>query len=131
MQEDTYTTVCNKCYKKTWYETEQPCHMSYPKSKTCSLGHVHINNPYETERCTGTLMVIDKTNINTHLTVGERYTFRDKAGIVKRFTVGRTSGWKPCLLLLHNARSTGSSITVNAPDIHYKNGAYETNTYFI
>jgi len=128
---DTYTTMCDKCHKKTWYETEQQCHMKYPKSTTCSLGHVHIDEPYTTERCTGTLKVIDKTNINTHLTIGERYPFRDKHGTVKRFTLGKTTGWRPCLLLLHNARSTGSCITVNAPEVHYKKGAYEVNTYFI
>lgn len=129
---DQYKTQCDKCYKRTWYETEQQCHMSYPKSETCSLGHVHQIEPYTTQRCTGTLRVIDYTNINTYLTIGERYTFKDKAGLVKRFTLGRTTGWKPCLILLHNARSTGSSITINAPEIKgIGGGIYQVDTYFI
>ncbi len=124
-----FKTICNKCYKKTWYETEQPCHMSYAKKTTCeTCGHTHVSDTQE--KCTGTLRLIDYTNVRTHLTIGERYLFSDKNGNKKRYTLGRTTGWKPCLLLMHNARSTGSSITVYAPDIQYKDGAYFTNTYF-
>lgn len=128
--QNEYKTICDKCYKKTWYETEQPCHMSYAKKDTCeTCGHTEYNHEKHV-RCTGTLRAIDYTNVRTHLCIGERYTFSDKNGIKKRFTLGKTTGWKPCLLLLHNARSIGSSITVNAPDIKYKDGAYTTNTYF-
>lgn len=123
-------TICDTCWHKTWYETEQPCNMSYAKKTTCdTCGHTHINHEKHV-RCKGTLRVIDYTNIRTHLTIGNRYTFRDKNGVKKRFTLGRTTGWKPCLLLKYNARSTGSSIAVSAPDLVYKDGAYETSTYF-
>ena len=105
--------------------------MSFPAYDVCNLGHKHEIDPLKMEPCGGTLKVIDYTNVKTSLTIGERYTFRDKAGIVKRYRLGRTTGWKPRLILLHNARSIGSSITVNAPDIEYRNGAYETGTYFI
>lgn len=128
--QNEYKTVCDKCFKKTWYETEQPCHMSYPKRETCdTCGHTHVDDEKQ-EKCKGTLRLIDYTNVRTRLSIGERYTFVDKNGVKKRFTLGKTTGWKPCLLLMHNARSTGSSITVNAPDIQYKDGAYTTNTYF-
>lgn len=128
--QNEYKTMCDRCGKKTWYETEQQCHVAYAKKDVCKeCGHTEYDND-KLERCTGTLRVIDYTNVRTHLTIGERYTFRDKSGIKKRFTLGKTTGWKPCLLLLHNARSIGSSITVNAPDIKYKDGAYTTNTYF-
>jgi len=127
-----YKTICDTCGKRTWYEEEQACHMSYAKGATCDMGHYHEEEPYVTERCKGTLRVIDYTNTKTHLvTVGERYTFQDKRGVQKRFTVGKTTGWKPCLLLLHNARSTGSSRTINAPEIKaLGGGVYEVDTYF-
>ena len=108
---DEYKTQCDKCGKRTWYEIPEQCHM---------------------EGCTGTLQVIDYTNVRTHLTLGERYDFRDKAGRVKRFTLGRTTGYVPCLLLMHNARSRGSSLTINARDISYnvEAHAFDTGTYF-
>jgi hypothetical protein len=126
-----FKTQCDKCGKRTWYETEQPCHMSYFKKTTCdTCGHTHTHDTQE--QCTGTLRVIDYTNVRTHLSIGERYTFIDKNGNKKRFTLGRTTGWKPLLLLMYNARSTGSSITVKAPDITWekKEQAYTTGTYF-
>lgn len=124
-----YLTICDKCYKRTWYDTEQQCHYKYEDFKTCDLGHKHGTG--EMKRCEGTLRVIDNTNAKTYLTIGERYSFRDKNGLVKKFTLGKTTGWKPCLLLLHNSRSTGSSLCVNAGDLNYKDGAYNTNIYFI
>lgn len=126
-----YTTQCDKCGKRTWYETEQQCHMQYTKSQTCDLGHKHTVEPLKYERCTGTLRLIDRTNITTWLVIGKRYTFQDLNGVQKRYTLGRTTGWKPVLLLLHNARSTGSSITVKGPEIEaIGGGVYKVPTYF-
>ena len=109
--ENEYKTICDTCSKRTWYKEEQQCHM---------------------ERCTGTLRVIDNINVLTHyITIGERYTFQDLRGTQKRFTVGKTTGRKPCLLLLHNSRSMSSSITIKAPEIEpVGNGIYKVNTYF-
>jgi hypothetical protein len=125
-----YKTVCDRCFQKTWYEIEQPCKRSHEDGEHCSLGHWHGNG--KTVPCGGTLRVIDYTNVRTHLQKGERYTFIDKEGNKKRFTLGATNGWKPVLLLLHNARSHGSSITINAPDIKWQpeNQAYFVPTYF-
>ena len=108
-----YKSICNKCYKRTWYETVQPCHVA---------------------GCTGTLQLIDNTNISTHLNIGSRYSFQDSTGKIKRFTLGKTTGWRPCLLLLHNSRSLGSSRTVNAPDLVYTvqnwKEVYKINNYY-
>jgi hypothetical protein len=106
--------------------------MSYTAYKTCNLGHKHDDENGKQVPCTGTLRVIDYTNVRTSLKIGERYTFRDKAGHVKRFRLGCSTGWKPCLLLLHNSRSTGSANTVNGPDIKWneKALAYDTGTLF-
>lgn len=46
MSED-YKTICDKCYRKTWYEGEQPCHVA---------------------GCTGTLRVISSENLDERLT---------------------------------------------------------------
>lgn len=127
-----YLTICDKCYKKTWYDTEQPCKMSYLDYKVCDLGHKHDGE--KMIKCTGTLRLIDDTNVKTHLSIGSRYTFQDSTGKKKRFTLGKTTGWKPCLLLLHNSRSSGSSLTVNAPDISYTidkgQAVYKINNYY-
>lgn len=125
-----YKTICDSCYQKTWYEAEQPCHRSHPDGETCELGHFHDNG--KMLPCRGTLRVIDYTNVRTHLQKGERYDFIDKDGNKKRFTLGQTTGWKPQLMLLHNARSHGSSILIKAPDIKYDHEAkaYTTNVYF-
>jgi hypothetical protein len=116
--ETEYKTVCDKCFRKTWYEKEQGCHVRDIDGVLCS----------------GTLRVIDYTNIDlkySSLKIGERFTFKDLAGNVKRYTLGRTTGWKPCLLLMHNSRSRYSSLTVNAPEIEYiGGGVYQVQTYF-
>lgn len=128
---DEYKTQCDKCGHRTWYETEQPCTMSYPKKCHCDAGHVHTYPDGRQEKCGGTLRVIDYSGIRTHLIIGERYTFRDKAGTVKRYTLGRTTGHRPALLLLHNARSISSGNIVRADQIKYRDGLYECETYFI
>lgn len=125
-----YKTMCDKCYRKTWYETEQQCHCKYLESEICNLGYKHVHDNAKEVRCTGTLRLIDNSKVNTSLVIGERYSFRDKNGLVKRFRLGKTTGWKPMLLLLHNARSTGSSLLVDANDLKYENGAYNTGIYF-
>ena len=134
MEKDAYKTICDKCYKKTWYETEQQCHYKYFEKEVCSLGYTHQHDNAKEIRCTGTLKVIDYTNIKTYLNIGSRYTFQDSTGKKKRFTLGKTTGWKPCLLLLHNARSTGSSSTLNAGDIIYTiekgQAVYKINNYY-
>ncbi|HHT9136783.1 MAG TPA: hypothetical protein ACFYEK_05990 [Candidatus Wunengus sp. YC60] len=110
-----YKTICDKCGRKTWYETEQQCHCEYPKTKICkTCGH---SERLETmERCTGTLKVIDNSNLNPDFT---RYYENGKRIEVdfgyekKRGTIGKTTGWKPSYLLMLTKRSTGSSYLIS------------------
>lgn len=115
-----FKTVCDHCFQKTYYETEQPCKRSIPvRCKTC--GH----DTGKMIPCPGTLRVIDNSNLNpafhrfynsdTRIEVA----FRDKNGNEyerKRGTIGKTTGWKPVYILLLTRRSHGSSYTIGAND---------------
>mgnify|MGYP001603505588 CR=1 FL=1 len=47
---------------------------------------------------------------------GERIEVKFPDGSVKRGTVGVTTGWKPCFLLMLTSRSVGSSWTLHDGD---------------
>lgn len=105
---DTYKTVCNKCGEKTWYETEQPCKMTiFSGCPTCG-SHENIDNP---RQCTGTLRVIDNSNLDPRLDnyyenkqrVEIEFTYGNKA----KGTIGKSTGWKPVYLLIKTSRSMG------------------------
>lgn len=96
--EDTHKTVCNKCYRKTWYETSQPCHVS---------------------GCTGTLMVIDNSLLAEQFTPYYENKQRievETCGKKIRGYVGKTTGWKPVYILLLRSNSMGSSYTLRTDD---------------
>lgn len=122
--ETEYKTVCDKCGRKTWYETEQQCHCSYPETDTCNTcGHTEqdYNNMI---RCTGTLKVIDNSALDERFTTyynsGERVEivwkkgFEDYTGYgcktdgrKARFYVGKSTGWKPIYLQILRRNSFG------------------------
>lgn len=86
-----YKSVCNKCYRKTWYETQQSCHV---------------------ENCTGTLMVISNENLDPRLT--RYYENRERVEVTGkdyklRFWVGKSTGWKPCYLEILRRNSSGGA----------------------
>ena len=88
--ETPYKTVCDTCGKKTWYESEQRCHVTIWNNGNCS-------------RCTGTLRIIDYSDLNSEFTPyynnGKRIEV-DFGYEIKRGTVGITTGWKPSYILL-------------------------------
>lgn len=110
MNKNDYKTMCNKCYIKTWYETEQQCHVvNYPGS-----------------RCTGTLKVIDNSKLDYRLTpffengirveVTWKKGFEDFTGYGSRtegrkarFWIGKSMGWVPVYLQILTRRSTGGA----------------------
>ncbi len=47
---------------------------------------------------------------------GARVEVEDDGGRIRRFWVGQSTGWKPCTLEVHNARSRGGI----PADKHYK-----------
>lgn len=112
------TAICKKCYKQTWHDKT---------SEEIANGVPHYN-------CGGEIVLINNSEIVDNLEVGCRYDFIDKNDNKKRYTVGKTTGWKPVLLAMHNSRSWGSSITLSAKDYKgydFMHGAYRFNTYFI
>lgn len=119
MNKDTYTTICNKCFGKTWYKTEQPCKRSHWN------GEEHIP-------CSGTLRVIDNSKLDSRFTrfydINERVEVEWKDGYEDytgygcrtngkkaRFFVGKSTGWHPIYLqILRRNSSGGSAILSNA-----------------
>ena len=121
---ENYKSICDKCYRKTWYDAEQQCHCTYPKKKICkTCGHIEELDTME--RCTGTLKLIDNSELNTRFdsfyNSGQRVevSFRDSNGKEykrKRGYIGKTTGWKPSYMLLLRSNSTGSSYLMGNND---------------
>lgn len=108
-----YKTVCDKCGRKTWYDTEQQCHYTYNKIERCDhCGHAETLQ--EMERCTGTLRLIDNSELDPRLTPfyerGERVEITELDGTKNRFWVGKSTGWKPCYLEIKKINSSGGSV---------------------
>lgn len=108
---DTYKTICDKCNKKTWYETEQPCKMSYTRGCENCGSHEFVSHE---RKCTGTLRVISSENLDPRLTHyyerGERVEVIEKDGTKNRFWVGKSTGWKPCYLEIKKRNSYGGEM---------------------
>lgn len=103
-----YKTVCNKCGLKTWYETEQPCtNTIFEYCPTCGSGEF-ISKPV---KCNGTLKVIDNSGLNemfnSYFESGERIEVTYTDGTKERFYVGKSTGWKPCYLMIKKSNSYG------------------------
>ena len=121
-----YKTVCDKCYRKTWYETEQQCYCEYPKQKVCkTCHHSEEIEPLQMIRCTGTLRVIDNSDLNPSFT--PYYNNKQRVEVafggvkgepyeIKRGTIGKTTGWKPVYLLMLRKNSISSSYTIGKDD---------------
>lgn len=103
-----YKTVCNKCRKKTWYETEQPCKMTIFKGCGTCGSHEYIDEPV---KCAGTLKLIDNSSLDSRLDSfyksKERIEVIYKDGTKARFYVGKSTGWKPVYLEIAKSNSTG------------------------
>lgn len=109
-----YKAVCDRCGRQTWYETEQPCHMSRPTYCPCCQQQTG-EGP-----CGGTLRVIDRSQLapafaGYHRT-GQRIRVRFDNGEEKTGTVGKTTGWRPVYLLMARSDSIGSSDLLSAKD---------------
>ena len=109
---EEYKSICDKCGRYTWYEQEQPCHCSYPPSKTCdTCGHTEVMNDKDDIPCGGTLKVIDKSDLDKRFTPyyssGERVEVVYKNGESERFYVGKLTGWKPIYLAIKKSNSSG------------------------
>ena len=115
-----HTSVCDRCYQGTWYDTEQPCKRERQQScKCCGQGIGY--GP-----CGGTLHVIDRSELASQFAryyeSGDRVRVRfgwakdDADGGELTGTVSKTTGWRPSYMLMRTARSMGSSDLLGADD---------------
>jgi len=118
---EPYKTVCDKCGRKTWYETEQQCHCNFPDN----------DGTPDTTRCTGTLKIIDYSALDSRFTrfydADERVEvvwkdgYEDYTGYgcrtdgkKARFYVGKSTGWKPVYLQILQKNSTGGAAILSS-----------------
>ena len=112
--EKAYTSVCDTCNRKTWYETEQRCHVSGPKTTTCkTCNNTTTDKGHKIVRCTGTLKLYNNSDLDERFRefyrTGQRirvtYSWNEK----ESFYVGKSTGWKPVWLAIKNKNSSGGS----------------------
>lgn len=108
-----FITRCDACNAPTWYETEQPCKMSYPKRKDCpTCAHIELDHD-KMIPCPGTLRLIDWSGLAPAFTPYlHDFTRRlevTSGGYTRRGYVGITTGRKPSYLLLPRRDSRWSS----------------------
>jgi hypothetical protein len=125
MSNKDFTTICDKCYRKTWYEDEQQCHCSYLETKTCNeCGHTETLDNAKEVRCTGTLRKIDNSELDSRFTPyyerGERVEVIYKDGLKERFYIGKSTGWKPVYLTLARADSIGGGALLSDSITHVR-----------
>lgn len=105
-----YKTICDNCYQKTWYETEQPCKRTLSRGCENCGSHENISEQYP---CPGTLRVIDNSGLPAkfkhYYDNGQRIEVKTPYGETVRGYVGKTTGWRPAYLLMARSNSTGSS----------------------
>ncbi len=106
MRDPMHKTVCNRCWRGTWYETEQACRMSrMDRCKCCGQTTKEIP-------CGGTLKAIDRSELAPafagYYESGDRIRVMVD-GEIKTGTVGKTGGWKPSYMLMARIDSNGSS----------------------
>ena len=116
MRDPMHTTVCDRCYQGTWYDTEQPCKRS--RELRCPCCH-QTTGKYVA--CGGTLRVIDRSMLDARFAPyyesGERIRVRLEDGETMHGTVGKTTGWRPVYLLMRAVNARGSSVTLDASAI--------------
>lgn len=108
-----HTTVCDGCFRGTWYETEgQACRFSVGDYCTC------CGNRKGEKPCPGHLRLIDRSSLAPQFAgyyeSGQRIRVRFGYGEEKTGTVGKTTGWRPSYLLKARVDSTGSSDLLDA-----------------
>lgn len=118
-----HLTVCDRCYRGTWYPDEGPCRMSRPtRCETCH--QTTGEGP-----CGGTRRIIDRSALSPRFAPfyesGDRIRVRFASGEELTGTVGRTTGWHPAYLLMRRANDRGSIYVLGADDrvIAVKRGA--------
>lgn len=115
--EKEYTSVCDTCGGKTWYEQVQPCKRTISRGWENCGSHENIS---EQKQCTGMLRLnseyISYDNSDLILSLapyyksGERVEITYKDGENERCYIGKSTGWKPVYLCIKYSNSTGGSV---------------------
>lgn len=108
-----HTSVCDRCYRGTWYPGGERCHYSRPTRCKC-CGQTTGEEP-----CGGTLRAIDTSALAPafarYYESGARIRVQ-VAGETMTGTVGKTTGWRPSYMLLRSANARSSSVLLSADD---------------
>ncbi len=103
---EEYKTVCNYCFRGTWYETESSC-----KRTISVFCHCCGQSTGKYRPCPGTLKIIDSSDLDPRFTRfyqnRERVEVNYDWGEKERFYVGKSTGWKPVYLAIKKRDSTG------------------------
>ena len=109
-----HTSVCDRCYRGTWYTGGEMCRMSRPTRCKC-CGQTTGEEP-----CGGTLRAIDRSALAPAFAryheSGERIRVRFADGREATGTIGKSTGWRPVYLLMPRVDSIASSDTLGAGD---------------
>jgi len=126
-----HLTVCDRCYRGTWYAEEGPCRRS--RQQSCPTCHQGLD---KYAPCGGTLRIIDPSNLAPGFTSAyqseDRVRVRFSDGTKLTGTIGKTMGWHPVYILMRTARSTSSIWTLSAKDriVAVRRGRTYIRTYF-
>jgi hypothetical protein len=105
-----YKSICNKCNRRTFFDKEQPCHITYPAIATCgTCGHKRKEYPIRMIPCGGTLKVIDYSLLDERFAEyyksGQRIEVTYDSGETERFFVGKGIGNKPTWIKIKTSHS--------------------------
>ena len=116
MKYNQYSSVCDTCGGKGWFEKPEPCSRTlWIPCETCGS----CENA-EMAKCKGMNRIINYSDIAKKFVYyyenQERIKVKFSTGEVKSGRVGMTIGRKPSFLLMLRSNSTGSSWTLSGND---------------
>lgn len=115
-----HKTVCDRCGRGTWYETEGPCRYEAAPQHCPTCGQTKPYPETGWGACPGTLRLIDRSALAPafagYYESGERIRVQHGDEEPRTGTVGKTTGWRPSYMLMANVRSMGSSDLLGPED---------------
>ena len=106
---DNFSSVCDKCGGKGWFEKEEECTREISIPCKCCGSYEYA----KTKKCNGKNVLIDYSDIAKkfipYYESQKRIKVKFSYGETKGGTIGMTTGWKPVFILMLTSRSIGSS----------------------
>ena len=110
MQYNNFTSICDQCYQKGYHEKKEPCVRTIFDGCDKCGSHEIISKP---RKCKGTNRIIDYSDCSKqfipYYESKQRIKVHFRYGETKSGIVGKTTGWKPVLILMLRSNSSGSS----------------------